>query len=140
MSTWDAWFESVWDGLVTKVKSLTEFGENKVFWGVKYPPTVYPSAFVQPTTATSVPRTMRESDWLPIFRIYICVEATDQKTGVLTAWKLAGKIIDQLIADRTLGGTLHNLECGPVMDSPDGLGRGVEQHWVSVDVVCKRKL
>ena len=138
--TWDEWFEDVWDALVAKVVGISDFGASKVFYGKKFPPTTFPAAFIQPTSADSSPVTMRETQWAPTFRIYIVVEKTDPKEGTLTAWKLAGKVIDALEADRTLSNTLHNLECGPVMDSPERLGFGIEQHWVSVDIRCMRKL
>ena len=140
MSSLDVWFGQVWDAIVAKVVAITDFGASKVFWGKKFPIAVFPAAYVQPTMVEGTPKTWTETDWAPVFTIYIVVENPDSKAGVLTAWQLGWKIITALQTDRSLGGLLNTLTCGPLLDSPEGLGRGTEQHWVSVAVRCQRKM
>ena len=140
MSTWDEWFEDVWDALVTKVKTVTEFGE-KVYYGKKASVDQFPAAYVCPHDASSEPYTMQLEDlWKPVFVIYVVLEDPDTKAGVIAVWKLAGKIIEAIKTDRSLGGLLHTSQVVSVLDSPEGLGEGMEQHWVSLTILCQRKI
>jgi hypothetical protein len=138
--SWGDWFESIWDALVNSVLTLDEFTADNTFYGEKYPPNVFPAAFVCPSEAFSIPKTFRESVWNPQFEIGITVKDPDTKAGFITAFKLAGKVIDLLTAERTLGGIVHNLECSRVVPYWRGLGRGLESHWVGIFVRCERKL
>jgi len=132
------WWENVWNALVTKVKTVSDFGES-VFWSEKYDVVNFPAAYVCPTGMEGTPVTFRETLWNPSFEILIVVENVNIKSGMIAVGKLAGKIIDAILADRTLSDVVHNTECGPVIFHPRGLGRGTEQHWASVLVRCERK-
>ena len=139
MSSWGDWYEAIWDALVNLIKGIAEFGDSAVFYGEKNIVERFPSAFVCPMSAEGAPITFRETLWQPEWEILVVNENPDTKTGMVDVCKLAGMIIDALIADRTLGGLLHNLEPYRVTPYPRDLGRGTEQHWVSVSVRCQRK-
>jgi len=139
MSELSTWWMSIWDELVNKVTSLEEFSTDTVFYGEKFPPTQFPSAYVCPSSAESEPATFHETFWNPTFEILIVTENSDVKAGFQEAWSLAWKIIETLQQDRQLNGLLHNLECPRIASYPRGLGRGMEQHWVSITVLCLRK-
>jgi len=139
MSSWGEWYESVWDALVKKVLSIEDFKEETVFYGEKFPPNQYPSAYVCPSQAQGAPVTFRETDWLPTFEIGVVVRDPDVKKGILTAIKLIGKIIDVINADRQLENTVQNTECVAMVPYWRGLGRGTESHWIGLIVRCERK-
>ena len=141
MSAWDEWFEDVWDALVAQVLAASADFTNKVFYGRKHDVDQFPSVYVCPLEATSIPYTMQLEDlWEPTFKIYVVDENADTKAGAIEVWAYAGKIIERLKLDRTLGGLLNTLQVTTVEDSPDGLGAGLEQHWVALTVTCRRKL
>lgn len=138
--SWGDWFESIWEALVNKVAQLEDFGIDNVFYGEKFPPAVFPSAYVCPGVVESSPKTLRENLWQPTFDIGVCVQNADAKEGMMQAWTLVGFIIDALDVDKTLGGILHNLECTTVTPYWRGLGHGVEVHWVGLTIRCDRKM
>lgn len=141
--SWDKWYEDVWDALVAQVVAMGDIDEDKVFYGEKFTPIEYPCCFVVPEDAESIPATFKESEWYPAFGVGFGVQDNDQKAGMLAAWKLCWKFAEQISgmsADRTLGGILHNLECGPITPYWRNLGRGLEIHWVGVTVRCRRKM
>lgn len=136
----DDWYESVWDALVDKVISLSEFTESTVFYGENFPANSFPSAFVCPGITNIEPITFQESLYKPLFEIGVVVENANAKTGKLEALKLCFKIAEALNNDRTLGNVLQKLECVQIVPNWRGLDTGMEQHYIAVVVECHRKL
>jgi len=139
MSNLEDWWESIWDALVAKVIAMTDFDSDTVFYGEKFPPVKFPSAFVCPSITESQPATMHESFWNPTFEIGVVTEDADTKAGKKLAFKLCFKIARTLLTDRHLGDLLQNMECSVITPNWRGLDTGLEQHWVAVTVVCQRK-
>jgi len=138
--SWGDWYESVWTALVNKVKSLDDFDDENTFFGEKFPPEKYPSAYICPGEVPGQPKTMHESEYHPQFEIGIVVKKANAKTGFIDAFKYAGKIVGAIDADRTLGGAVHNVEVINIIPYWRGLGRGPEDHWVGVIVSCTHKM
>jgi len=137
--SWYDWFRSVWDALVNKILTVTEFSNN-VFYGEKFPIVAFPSAYVCPENILITPATFRESFHNPTFGVGIVVQNVDAKAGYLKGYELAGKVHDVLIADRTLGNLVQNLEVLSIEPNWRNLGRGPETFWFGVIVRLVRKM
>ena len=140
MSALEDWWASLWDKIVEKVVGMTDFTADTVFYGEKFPPKKFPSAFVAPIAILGGGGTPTKEDYIARFEIGIVVHEADMKQGVLDVMKLALKIKRTLIADRklTTNGTslVDNLEAD-VLRRWRGLPE-FENHWAVVTVNCER--
>lgn len=131
--TWYSWYVDVWDKLVTLVKTISDFGEN-VYYGEKFPLDKYPSCYVCPLPISVTPASMMLSSNDAQFEFGVVVHNPDVKEGNLQAFNYVGQIYDLLVADRSLSGTVCNLEILQVIPNWRALGKGVEDHWVGLRV------
>jgi len=137
----DAW-ELVWDKLVSITRGMDEFIDkgDQVFYGPRFPPTKFPSAFVIPTPVTGSPATPSKEDYYLQFTIGLVMHNADMKAGLVAVMKLALKLKRLIIADRNLtdnGSQLvENTEVPEVI--PNWLGAiGYEDQWAGVVVRCR---
>ena len=135
MSLGDWWLE-VWDAIVTETKKVSELTDT-TFYGEKEPPLESPSAYVCPGVMPAEAATFTEFFYHPTFEIGIMVKDSDLKAGLRTAMTLAGKVADELLDDRKLGGKVDALT---VAFQPHWRGKvEFERHWVGVLVTCTKK-
>lgn len=139
MSTLADWYKDIWDYIVNKIGGLTDFDAANVFYGEKFPVENFPSAYVSPVPIVSEPATFRETFWNPSFEILVVQENPDTKLGLINVLQLCWKIVEAFEGDRQLGGLVQNLELPQIIPYPRGMGRGTEQHWASVIIICQRK-
>jgi len=112
-STWE-WIKEVVTQLETLLSSLEDDQGNKIFKeivvGWKKSPKHWPCALILPSEdLLSIPTVKHDYHRL---RIIICVvsEKVTVRGSLLSAIELAGRVHDALVSDRTLNGTVDNLE------------------------------
>ena len=136
-TTWQA----VWDKLVEIVQGMSEFTgkASQVYYGTKFPPTLYPSAFVVPGEITGGPGTPVKEDWVLKFQIGLVIQKADMKAGLAEVMALALKLKRLIIADRHLtdnGSQLvWNTEVPSIIPNWGGQ-KGYEDHWAGVAIEC----
>lgn len=136
MSTVEDWWEDVYEQIVTQLIAMDDFDNESVFFGERWPPEKFPSAYVVPTEILGGGGTVQKEDYDARFEIVIVINEPDMKKGIVDSHKLAMKVKAMFIADRSLSELLDNLEAS-VHRHWRGTS-GYEDHWVHVLLSCKR--
>jgi hypothetical protein len=134
----EAWI-GIWDAIYDIVNEFVDSGDLKVaYQGLKFPPDKLPCAMVGAgETPIGVINTLGTERLLKI-PIYIFTQESDLVIGLKSAITLAGKIEEQLVADRQLGlPYVENLEAITIATSPRDVPPGFERNCVKIDCTVR---
>lgn len=130
----EAWI-GIWDAIYDIVNKFVDSGDLKaVYQGLKFPPDTVPCAMVGAgETPLGVINTLGTERHLRI-PIYIFTQVDDLVVGMKDAITLAGKIEEQLVADRQLGlAYVENLEAITIVTSPREVPPGFERNCIKIE-------
>jgi len=139
--SWIKTYNTVRSTLKTKLTNLVDETGTKVFAAVyegrKTKPSTFPCCFVWPGRVTTSPASIQQSDYLMSFIIRVVSKAANG--GFDDALKRLGYVEKELVNDRTLGGTVDNLEI--ITIDPDVmLPRVRERHEAELTVELRKKI
>lgn len=122
-----------WDDLVAETGKVSGL---EVYQGRFWPPKSFPAAFVELGPIVQTARDSSGGTYYDFsYFIYLFADRKgDIRATVKEAVDLMGKIIAELIDDRTLGGTCDKLEDGPIRPSPPGVPAGFERQAILMEV------
>jgi len=134
-NTWVSVFEAIRD----RVSALTDAAGNPLFEtvleGWKVPYKGKKTAVILPVPDPIVPASVAKSSHTFKYQILIILESADTVVGMKEAMRLAGSVHDDLVANRTLGGLVDNLEA-TLYEMEWRVVRGVARHYVTLHVDC----
>lgn len=116
--SWGQLFQQLIEQLRERLTGLTSDGEKvfqAVYVGRLQAPSAFPCVYILPQRVRQTPATVRMSTYEMNINIRVITREVGSAEAVSTSTKLVGLIESMLIADRTFGGLIHNLEVDDIV-------------------------
>jgi len=137
-------WKTLWNDLEAECEKITGFTadetDKNIFMTGKFPPTVFPSIFIQPMEVRPGEYDTSETEMYFTFNIYVFDSDPDPKTAMDSCMDIAGDVRSQIIDDRVLGGDADNVEDIRYIVNPPIVPSGYERQCIAVVITIRRQI
>ena len=131
---------ALWDAITAEAKKVTNLPSDHVVQGLRFPPIMVPMVMIPAGSYRQISKTTSNTNYEFSIPIYVFSKDADPYTGTKEVIRLMGKIVEQLVDDRTLGGLCESLEDPECTIDPAEIPEGYERQCGRVLVTVREYL